>query len=63
MVVNTIPTIAKGFVEQKESIYTLADRQEEDKLFEINDSVRNLLKDMKNKEKLLMEQKDEDKAQ
>ena len=62
MITNTVPSIAKGFVEQDESIYTLIDRHEESKLFEVNDSVRNLLKDMENKN-LLTEQQDEDKAQ
>jgi hypothetical protein len=59
MIKNTIPPIAKGIYEQEESIYTLIDKSEEAKLFEINDSIRSLLQGME-KNKLLTEQQDED---
>ena len=59
--INSIPSIAKGIYEEEQSIYTLREKTEEDKLFEVNDSVRNLLQSMENKD-ILTEQKDEDKA-
>ncbi len=61
MVKNTVPRIAKGIYEQNESIYTLKERSEEEKLFAVNDSVRSLLQSMENKN-LLTEQQDEDKT-
>jgi len=57
--INTIPSIAKGIYEEEQSIYTLREKSEEDKLFEINDSIRNLLLGMENKNRLT-EHKDED---
>jgi len=57
--INTIPSIAKGIYEEEQTIYTLREKSEEDKLFEINDSIRNLLLGMENKNRLT-EHKDED---
>ena len=51
-----------GIYEQEESIYKLREKTEEDKLFEMNNSVRLLLEGLEEKE-LLMEQQDEDKTQ
>lgn len=56
--INTIPSISKGIYEEEQSIYTLREKSEEDKLFEINDSIRNLLLGMENKNRLT-EHKDE----
>ena len=56
--INTIPSIAKGIYEEEQSIYTLREKSEEDKLFEINDSIRNLLLGMENKNRST-EHKDE----
>ena len=60
--INTIPPIAKGIYEKQESNYTLREQTEENKLFQINDSIRSLLKGLETKN-LLTEQKNEDKAQ
>ena len=60
--INNIPSLSKGIYEEQDSIYTLRERSEEEKLFEVNDSVRNLLQSMEEKT-LLTEQKDENKAQ
>ena len=59
---NAIPPIAKGIYEEQESNYTLREQTEENKLFQINDSIRSLLKGLEAKN-LLTEQKNEDKAQ
>ena len=59
MVTNTIPPLAKGIYEQDESIYKLKESKEEQKLFEVNDSLHNLLKDLENSKKIITEQKDE----
>jgi hypothetical protein len=56
--INTIPSIAKGIYEEEQSIYILREKSEEDKLFEINDSIRNLLLGMENKNRST-EHKDE----
>jgi len=60
--INTIPSISKGIYEEEQSIYSLREKTEEEKLFEVSDSVRNLLKSMEEKD-LLTEQKNETKAQ
>ena len=66
---NTVPgmrdiqTLAKGIYEQEASIYTLREQTEEDNLFRINKSVKTLLDDLETKNKTLLEQKNEDKAQ
>jgi len=55
-----LTSIAKGIYENDQSIYSLEETMEEDKLFQINESIRNLLIGMENRDKSLMEQKDED---
>jgi hypothetical protein len=51
-----------GIYEQDESIYKLREKKEEDKLFEMNTSIRLLLEGLEEKE-LLTEQQNEDKTQ
>ena len=60
--INSIPSIAKGIYEQDESIYSLKEQTEEDNLFHINESIRNILENLENKN-LSMEQKNEKKTQ
>ena len=48
--------LGKGIYERDESIYSL---EEEDKMFQINESVRNLLDSLEKNNKVV-EQKDED---
>ena len=55
--------LATGIYEQDESIYNLREQTEEDKLFRINESIRNLLKGLENNKKSTTEQEDENKAQ
>jgi hypothetical protein len=50
-----------GIYEQDESIYKLREKTEEDKLFEMNNSIRSLLEGLEEKE-LLTEQQNEDKT-
>ena len=53
------PPGARGIYEVQEPIYSLREQKEENKLFEVNQSIRNLLDGLeKNKDKLLVEQKD-----
>ena len=67
--IQDIGSIAKmgglgtGIYEQDESIYNLREQTEENKLFKINESVRNLLKSLEDNKKTTTEQKDENKAQ
>jgi hypothetical protein len=56
------PAGARGIYEENESIYSLREKTEENKLFRINNSVKILLEDLEKKENLLMEHTDEDKA-
>ena len=56
------PPSARGIYEEDESIYSLREKTEENKLFKINTSVRTLLEDLEKKNNLVTEQKDEDKA-
>jgi hypothetical protein len=56
--INTLakPTsVSAGIYAEGETIYNEAEKDEERKLFEINDSLRNLLSDLDKKEKLLTE--------
>ena len=56
--INTLakPTsVSAGIYAEGETIYNEAEQNEERKLFEINDSLRNLLSDLDKKEKLLTE--------
>jgi len=48
--------------EQQEAIYKLREKNEEDKLFELNESIRNLIEGLEEKE-TATEQKNESKAQ
>ena len=48
-----------GIYEQDESTYTLRERTEEDKLFELDSSLRVLLEGLQIKEDTLLEQKNE----
>jgi hypothetical protein len=56
-----VPT-SEGIYEEEQSIYNLRESAEEDKLFEINNSVRNLLQDLEKNQNLLTEKKDEEQA-
>ena len=58
--IASIPSIAKGIYEEEVSIYSLKESIEEGKLFEVNDSLHNLIADLENKNKLITEQKNED---
>jgi hypothetical protein len=58
--IASIPSIAKGIYEEEASIYSLKESIEEGKLFEVNDSLHNLIADLENKNKLITEQKNED---
>ena len=48
-----------GIYEQEEATYTIRERTEESKLFEIDSSVRVLLEGLQTKEEILLEQKNE----
>jgi hypothetical protein len=56
---SPIPSIAKGIYEKDESIYNLKESKEEQKLFEINDSLNGLIDSLESKNKLITEQNDE----
>ena len=59
--INTIPSIAKGIYENQESTYNLKESVEEQKLFEVNESLHSLITDLdKHQQKLLTEQNNED---
>ena len=61
--INTLaaPTgVSSGIYAENKTIYNEAEQEEERKLFEINDSLRGLLSDLEQKEKLLTEQNHED---
>ena len=60
--INKIPSAAAGIYEQEQSIYNLREQTEEDKLFNVNDSVRVLIQDLENKKLLTEQKKDEDKT-
>ena len=47
-----------GIYEQDESIYNLREKSEEEKLFEVNESVRSLLEGLDNKENVPLEHKE-----
>ena len=52
----------EGIYEEVESIYSLKEQTEEDKLFNINESIRNIIKSLENND-TVMEQKNEKKTQ
>ena len=59
-----LSSLAKGIVgegsyEEEPSIYNLREQTEEDKLFKVGDSVRNLLESLENNKEVLTEQQDE----
>ena len=58
--INTIPSIAKGIYEEDQSTYSLKESVEEQRLFEVNESLHSLISELENKSKLLTEQKNED---
>ena len=60
---STIPSIGNGIYEEEQSIYNLREQTEEDKLFQINESVRHLIEDLENKNISTEQKKDENKAQ
>ena len=49
-----------GFYDDLESTYSLEELNQEEKIFEVNQSLRNLVDTLSKKDKLLTEQKDED---
>ena len=53
MATSTVPGIAKGIYEEEESIYNLKEKSEEEKLFEVNESIRSLLEGLEIKENAL----------
>ena len=55
--------IGTGIYEEDLSIYKMKDQNEENKLFEVNNSIRELLQELKHKDESNKEQKDENKAQ
>ena len=62
--IATIPSISKGIYEQEHSIYNLKESDEEQKIFQVNDSIRQLIDNLDNKsEQIILEQQDENKAQ
>jgi hypothetical protein len=56
---STVPSIAKGIYEHDESTYTLKESMEEQKIFEVNDSLNHLISSLEDKQKLITEQNDE----
>ncbi len=52
-----------GIYEEDVSIYKLKDQSEESKLFEVNNSIRELLQELQHKDEINGDQKDENKAQ
>jgi hypothetical protein len=60
--INSIPSIAKGIYEEDASIYNLKEQTEEDRLFRVPESVRDILESLENNS-LLTEQKNEEKTQ
>ena len=57
--INSIPSIAKGIYEDQEPIYKLNEQVEEQKLFEVNESIRSIINSLENK-KVITEQNDEE---
>ena len=63
--INSLATttgLANGVYEENTSIYSLREQTEEGQLFQINNSIRTLIQDLENNQKVLTEQKDENKA-
>jgi len=57
---TTMNGLTSGIYEDQEATYTLREMAEEDRLFEINDSIRNLLHGLETNQNLLTENKDEE---
>ena len=49
----------EGIYEQEESIYNLSEQNEEAKLFQLNDSISNLLESLENTNEITTEHQDE----
>jgi len=60
---STMGSTASGIYEDDHSIYNVQEKVEENKLFEINNSIRNLLQGLETKEDTPTELNDENKAQ
>ena len=59
---SELRSLSRGIYEEQEPNYVLKERQEEQTLLETNNSIKILLKDLKRKNELIMENKDESKA-
>jgi len=59
--INSIPSIAKGIYEQDESTYNLKEKVDEDNLFHINESIKNILRGLESNA-ASKEQENEEKA-
>ena len=55
--------LATGIYEEEQSTYSIQEKSEEIKLFEIGDSVRSLLEELQKRDKLITEKNDESEAQ
>ena len=56
---SAIPSIAKGIYEEDESIYSLKESQEEQRLFDVNESLSQLMNSLEARKKIITEQNDE----
>ena len=56
---SPIPSIAKGIYEEEEPIYKLKETNEEQKLFQVNESLDHLIKSLEDKKDIITEQNDE----
>lgn len=59
-IIPDLDGLSKGIYEDRQAIYNLKESKEEQKLFEVNDSLNNLLSSLENKQKIITEQNDED---
>ncbi len=58
--ISSIPSLSKGIYEEEASIYNLKESAEEQKLFEVNESLHGLILDLERNSKLITEQNNED---
>lgn len=58
-IIPDLDGLSKGIYEDRQAIYNLKESKEEQKLFEVNDSLNNLLSSLENKQKIITEQNDE----
>ena len=56
-------SLSRGIYEEQEPIYSLEEQDQEQRIFEVNRSIRNLIEVLDTKEKTLTEQKNEDQTQ